>query len=124
MTFEKLGQAREAADAMIAEGAFTAQVAAGIYTWLGDRDAAFRVLETVHRSGELSLIYTGVDPALAPLRDDHVQPPPVEPQAPRGQRVVDVRFGDRYGLKSDIATSPKNAKLGRMPFVERHCSSD
>jgi TolB-like protein len=67
---ELLRAAREAADAMIAEGAFTAQVAAGIYTWLGDRDAAFRVLETVHRSGELSLIYTGVDPALAPLRDD------------------------------------------------------
>lgn len=67
---ELLREARAAADAIIAEGAFTAQVAAGIYTWLGDHDAAIRVLETADRSGDLSLIFAGVEPAFDPLRDD------------------------------------------------------
>ena len=65
-----LREARESADAMVAEGLFTTSLTAAIYTYLGDHESALRVLETANISANLDLIYAGIDPALDPLRDD------------------------------------------------------
>ena len=65
-----LREARQDADALIAEGLFTTSLAAAIYTYLGEHESALRVLETANFESDLDLIYAGIDPALDPLRDD------------------------------------------------------
>jgi len=94
-----IAEARQAAEALIADSVFNARQSAVIYTRLGDRESAVRWLERAAASNDLSLGMASTDPSLDPLRDD-----------PRVQALM-----DQLGLPNgyDPASDDYSAEGGR-----------
>jgi len=92
-------EARQTAEALIADSVFNARQSAVIYTRLGDREAALQWLARAAAANDLSLGMASTDPSLDPLRDD-----------PRMQMLM-----DQLGLPNgyDPASDDYSAEGGR-----------
>jgi hypothetical protein len=75
---ELMSEARDAADALVADSVFTVRQIAVLYTRLGDEETALQWIEQAAVEDDLSLALVATDPSLDPLRDD-----------PRMQRLMD-----------------------------------
>jgi len=89
---ELMSEARDAADALVADSVFTVRQIAVLYTRLGNEETALQWIEKAAVEDDLSLALVATDPSLDPLRDD-----------PRMQRLMDdLGLPNGYDPAADV----------------------